>query len=250
MDKLIIHISGASGSGKSTLGNKFKTNFKDKIIVKDLDELLDDYFAEHFGKNSSYNLGDVNEELYQDYIDNYISKQTKPIIFVGLNDNFVDFYPKRKDIYYDVHATYGYYIDIDDDIIIKQKCMRFLDNIKSDTNVTDAIIDDNKKFIKVMIKSINTECNKTFIMIWINKWKNDYKRQGYKFMDRDEIYEDVTKILQRALTRSKSPKSKTPKSKTPKSKTPKSKSSTGGKKKRKTSKKYNKKNISRKNKKK
>ena len=37
-------------------------------------------------------------------------------------------------------------------------------------------------------------------MRWINKWKNDYRRWGYKFMDRDEIYEDVTNILQSVLT--------------------------------------------------
>jgi len=200
MDKLIIHISGASGSGKSFLGQKLTDLFGDKIIVKDLDELLDDYFAEHFGKNSSYNLGDVNEESYQDYIDNYISKQTKPIIFVGLNDNFIDFYPKRKDIYYDIHAKYKYYIDISDDIIIKQKCMRFLDNIKNDSNMTNDIVGDNIKFIKQMIKAVNTECNERYIMRWINKWKNDYKKHDYKFMDRNEIYQDVTNILQHALT--------------------------------------------------
>ncbi len=38
-------------------------------------------------------------------------------------------------------------------------------------------------------------------MKWINKWINDYKRQNYKFMDRDKIYENVTNILQHTLTK-------------------------------------------------
>jgi uridine kinase len=36
---MIIHISGPSGSGKSTLGGKLKEHFKNKIVVKDLDDL-------------------------------------------------------------------------------------------------------------------------------------------------------------------------------------------------------------------
>jgi len=42
MEHLIIHISGASGSGKTTLGNKLKEQFKNKIVVKDLDNLRDE----------------------------------------------------------------------------------------------------------------------------------------------------------------------------------------------------------------
>lgn len=129
MNNLIIHVSGSSGSGKTTLGNKLKEKFGNKIIVKDLDELLDEHFVYHFGKNTTYNLGDVDEKSYQKYIDNYINKEDKPIIFTGLNDNFVDFYPKRKNIYYNLHTiNHKYYIDINDNIIIRQKCERFLNN--------------------------------------------------------------------------------------------------------------------------
>jgi len=43
MNKLIIHISGASGSGKTTLGNILKQQFKNEIIVKDIDDLKKDF---------------------------------------------------------------------------------------------------------------------------------------------------------------------------------------------------------------
>jgi adenylate kinase family enzyme len=177
-DNLIIHVCGSSGSGKTTLGNKLKEKFKNKIIVKDLDELLDEHFVVHFGKNSLYNLGDVNEKLYQEYIDNYINKQSKPIIFVGLNDNFIDFYPKRKNIYYNLHnINHKYYIDIDNNIIVKQKCERFFNNIKNDITMMNGLITNNNKFIKQILKAFNTECNAKYIIKWINKWKKDYKNK-------------------------------------------------------------------------
>jgi hypothetical protein len=31
--------------------------------------------------------------------------------------------------------------------------------------------------------------------MWVNKWKKDYKKQGYQFMDRDQIVQEVIKIL-------------------------------------------------------
>jgi uridine kinase len=43
MNKIIIHISGASGSGKTTLGKKLKIYFQSSVIVKDLDELRDEF---------------------------------------------------------------------------------------------------------------------------------------------------------------------------------------------------------------
>ena len=199
--KMIIHVSGASGSGKTTLGNKLKEIFGNRIVVKDLDELLDEHLEDYFGKKS-FTYNDINEDTYQEYIDNYIDKlSNKPIVFVGLNDNFIDFYPKRKNIYYDVHPNYKYYIDIDDSIIVKQKCMRFLDNIKEDVNLMNDLVSNNHKFIKQISKAINTECNAKYILKWIDKWKKDYKKQGYQFMDREDILKEVSKILNDTLNK-------------------------------------------------
>jgi hypothetical protein len=195
MNKIIIHISGASGSGKTTLGNKIKDKFKNKIVVKDLDELLDEYLLDTFGKKR-YTYNDIDEKLYQKYIDNFIGKQKKPIIFVGLNDNFVDFYPSRKNIYYELYANNKFYINISDEIIIKQKCVRFLDNLKNDKLLMKKLIDDNKEFIKLVQNAMVTECDTTFIKKWTAKWKRDYKKQNYKFMTRENIFKEVVKILQ------------------------------------------------------
>ena len=126
-NKIIIHISGASGSGKTTLGNELKNELKNKAIIKDLDDLRDKFIKKFYGnKKWTY----INENEYQKYINTFISKQNKPIIFVGLNDNTI--YGKNKKLYYDLYSKYNYYIDIDYRVILKQKCLRLLNNIQND----------------------------------------------------------------------------------------------------------------------
>ena len=154
METLIIHISGASGSGKTTLGNKLKEQLKSKIIVKDLDILRDEFIKEFYG-NKKWTYIDENE--YQSYIDSYINKQKKPIIFVGLNDNTV--YGKNKNLYYNIHSQYNYYIDIDDMIIVKQKCIRLLNDIQTDKMAMEDLIKNNEKFVKKFTEAIKIECS-------------------------------------------------------------------------------------------
>jgi adenylate kinase family enzyme len=190
MENLIIHISGASGSGKTTLGNKLKEHFKSKIIVKDLDILRDEFIKEFYG-NKKWTYIDENE--YQSYIDDYINKQKKPIIFVGLNDNTI--YGKNKNLYYNVHSQHNYYIKIDDMIIVKQKCIRLLNDIQTDKMAMEDLVKNNEKFVKQFTKAIKIECSATQTIKQNNKWKKDYEKQDYKFMSRENIYKSVVKIL-------------------------------------------------------
>lgn len=110
---MIIHISGPSGSGKTFLGTKLKQHFKNKIVVQDLDNLRDEFIKSFYG-NKSWTY--IDEPEYQNYIDNYIKQQKKPIVFVGLNDNTI--FGKNKKLYYNVHSQHNYYIDIDDMTLI------------------------------------------------------------------------------------------------------------------------------------
>ena len=45
---MIIHISGPSGAGKTTLGNKLKEKYGNKIIVKDMDDLRQDFIKTRY----------------------------------------------------------------------------------------------------------------------------------------------------------------------------------------------------------
>lgn len=189
MENLIIHISGASGSGKTTLGNKLKEHFKSKIVVKDLDNLRDEHINKTYDTSKGWS---VDEVKYQKFINDYISKQKKPIIFVGLNDNHLG----TKKMYYNTHSQYNFYIDIDDMIIVKQKCLRMLtEEIPNDKYAMKDLVENNEKFIRGMKFAIDGACNLKKITKQNNKWKKDYEKQGYKVMSRENIFKSVVKIL-------------------------------------------------------
>jgi len=59
--KLVIHICGSSGSGKTTLGNKLRDKYGNKIKVKDLDNLRNNYLIKFC--NDNWNL--FNKKEYQ-----------------------------------------------------------------------------------------------------------------------------------------------------------------------------------------
>ncbi len=189
MDKLIIHICGASGSGKTTLGNKLEKYFKNKIVVKDLDSLRDEHIKESYDTSKGWS---VDEIKYQKFIDNFIKKQKKPIVFVGLNDNRLGI----KKIYYNVHAEHKFYIDIDAKTVLTQKCLRMLtEEIRNDKMAMKDLVDNNDRFIKGMKFAIDNACNLKVITKDNDKLKKDYKKQNYKFMSREKIYDFIIKIL-------------------------------------------------------
>ena len=189
MSKIIIHISGASGSGKTFLGNQLKELFGKKIIVKDLDDLRDEFIKIFYGdKKWTY----INEKEYQKFIDTFIDKQNKTIVFVGLNDNTV--YGKNKSLYYDLHSLYNYYIEIDDMIIVKRKCLRLLDDIQNDKMAMKDLVKNNQLFVKMFSQAIR-ECSAKETIKMNNKWKKDYEKQGYKLMSSENIFKNVVKIL-------------------------------------------------------
>jgi len=92
----------------------------------------------------------------------------------------------NKKLYYNVHSQYNYYIDIDDMLIVKQKCIRFLTDVLKDiVTKNKAIIrditEDSEKFVRLIKENIERECG-TKETLKINKmWKKDYEKQGYKF---------------------------------------------------------------------
>jgi ABC-type oligopeptide transport system ATPase subunit len=193
---LVIHISGASGSGKTTLGKKLEKKYGSKIVVKDIDDLRSEFIKEHYG-DKEWQV--IDKDAYQKFIDDYVEKINKPLIFVGLNNMFW----WHKDLYYNMHSTYNFYINLDNETILKHKCIRHLTDVLNDiTNNEKAInymIDENKNFIKSLTEGIKRECNASKIIENNEKWKKDYKKQKYKITSREEIYDSVCKILDKKI---------------------------------------------------
>lgn len=116
-------------------------------------------------------------------------------MLVGLNHMF--FHDKK--LYYDVHATHRFYIDIQDMQIVKQKCLRFLTDELQDIvkmkHVVDDITNDNTKFVKMISESIQRECGTKHTTKLNSMWKKDYAKQGYIFLSFDQIVNQVSAIL-------------------------------------------------------
>ena len=196
---MIIHISGPSGSGKTTLGNKLKEKFKNKIVVKDLDDLLFEFVM--IKEKSKYPVSTILKnwkEDYQKYIDKYIKNQNKPIIFVGLNidmNRIIGF--RKKELkppkaFYNIHADYKFYIDLPIEQILQQKFFR----------QTQKICDNKEKmFEKWLINPNRVNYQLEYLInisLWnkeTEKWNKLYKKKNYNFMDKENIYNNIVKLL-------------------------------------------------------
>jgi len=184
---LIIHICGLPGSGKSTLGERIREHFGTKIVVKDLDDLRDDFISEHYGSEP---FDKIDSVLYQKYIDAFVQETHKPIVFVGLNN--IPWWD--KDLYYNVHPTHTYYIDVPVSELLVRKCKRFFDNTLKGPAIED-LVKNNERFLHITKNGINAECGMASTTEEKERWDSYYKSHSYVFMDADLIYAKVVQII-------------------------------------------------------
>jgi hypothetical protein len=186
---MIIHISGPSGSGKTTLGNSLQKEFGKRIVVKDIDDLRTDFIKKYYG-NKKFDI--IDKEEYQKYIDGFVKKHSsKPLVLVGLN-HMPWWHPNH---YYDMHSTHDYFIDLDDETIVKQKCKRLLLDLANSEEDMKYLVDNNEKYIKNVSGAIAEECSLKKMVKLNKKWRKDYMKRDYKFMSREAIFKNVSKIL-------------------------------------------------------
>jgi adenylate kinase family enzyme len=188
---LVIHISGPSGSGKTTMGKKLEKRFGNNILIKDIDDLRAEFIKEYYGKKE---WSVIDKDAYQKFIDAFVKKQKKPIIFVGLNN--MPWW--HKDVYYNMHSNHNFYIDIDSKIVLKQKCARYLKdfgNITKDEMAMNDLENNNSRFVNMVKRGFDNECNEKKTLKMNNKWNRDYKKQGYNILPRNELYKEVSKII-------------------------------------------------------
>lgn len=190
---MIIHISGPSGSGKTTLGKAIKQKLKSRVLVKDLDDLRDEFKLKKYanelksGKNWS-----LDENKYQQYIYDFIKRNSRRnIVFVGLNDNPLG----KKKIFYDLCAEYKFYIELEPEYILKQKCIRLLNEIQNDKMAMEDLVNNNKIFVKRFQWEIKHECDKDALIKDKKNIERHYTRMDYKFMRRNDIFTKVIKLL-------------------------------------------------------
>lgn len=179
---LIVHICGPQGSGKSTLGKKLLEIYEDKIHIKDLDNLRDDF--------STSKKAD-----YQKYIDDYIEVHNdKPLIFTGLDADLClgSVEPSDDDKTYDLHTSHKFYISLPDEKILRQRFLRQITKLN----------DRKEWFFDTWLEKPEFINKKLFRFIDLNGWKKQmdncnelYKERGYEFKHPDVIFEKVKLLL-------------------------------------------------------
>lgn len=184
--KLIVHISGPQGAEKTTLGNKIKEKYKNSIIVKDLDDLFDDF-------NNQNKIKD-----YQHFIDNFIKNNSnKPLIITGLTAERCKGEMNNDDnTFYEINTEHKYLIEINENDILKQRFMRQVSKLNErKEKMFDAWLENNDEIQKKLFRFVN-----------ISKWKSNnvecnliHKEHGYKSMNRDDIYDIVCELINKRL---------------------------------------------------
>ena len=136
---------------------------------------------------------------------NELKKHFKNKIIVedldNLRDEFIKHYYGNKKWTYINEDEYQNYIDIDDTVIVQQKCIRLLNDIQNDEMALADLVHNNKKFVEKFTEAIKRECSAKETIKMNNKWKRDYERQGYRLMNRENIYKSVVKILNDAFSK-------------------------------------------------
>ena len=152
--------------------------------------MRNDFIKKNYG-NKRFDIIDKVE--YQKYIDNFVKQHSsKPLIFVGLNNHAPWWHINH---YYDMHSIYNYFIDLDDETILKQKCKRLLLKWATDEEEIKWLVSHNKRYIQSVSNAINLDCNLKKTYKLNNKWRKDYMEQGYIFMSREQIFKNVSNIL-------------------------------------------------------
>jgi hypothetical protein len=178
--KIVIHISGCQGSGKSTIGKILVQKYGDKIIVKDLDDLRDEFSKQIDIKN------------YNEYINNYINYNKKPIILTGLTaEKCLGLMNDDNDTFYEIKTKYRYFIHIDNNEVLRQRFYRQIDKL----------VERKEYFFNEWLINKKIQ-NKLFRFINLSQWEKNniecikiHKKYEYIFLNHEEIINQISKIL-------------------------------------------------------
>lgn len=198
---LVIHISGPLDSGTTTLGNKLRKKYGNQVVVQDIDDFKQDYIT----FKCTGNPDNWDDSAFQTYIDQYVAKNKKPLVFVGLS--IVPWDKPGHEVYYDMNSDYNFYIDIDDMEVVKQKCVRYiteqLPHQIQDESILSEItnVDQNQGAVDIISVMIDDHCGKKRTLAMNKICNTKYKELGYKFMSWYKIFVTVSEILDKELTK-------------------------------------------------
>jgi hypothetical protein len=141
--------------------------------VQDIDGLRTDY-----NEVKCKNGYEWTDDGLQAHIDEFIAKQKKPLVFIGLS--VLPWITTGPKVYYDMHSENNFYIDIDDMEVVKQRCLQFLVEdlpyIMSGDDASIGITDYNEDTVKTLSLMIEKKFGKEETLRMNKMWSKDYKK--------------------------------------------------------------------------
>ena len=195
----VIHISGVSGAGKTTLGYRLLDEYKDKIVIYNVDGIRRQFMLD----TGTIETDSFDKKLIERYIHKLMKNVKVPIIFIGINGHGKWSRENRDNyVFFNVNSTHNFCIDIDEKTLIRQKCHRFLDSVRSTymTSLqTHSLINSNDIFIRYIANDLLNSCDLERIVDMNKIWINYYKKNKYKFMSANDTYDSVKVIIDKFL---------------------------------------------------
>lgn len=188
----IIHIAACVGDREKELLDEFREKYnnagKSAYLCAHLDEFKDEYIREFYDLSTNWKL---DENHYQKYITNFIkNNRDKTIIFAGINDNHLG----TKKMYYEIYANKKYFLDTNDELLVKNRCAWLLNEINTD-KYKNQIIPNNESFMDTIINSLNHECRTANVSKQNADWRAYYKANNYEFLSVEEIRDKIIKNI-------------------------------------------------------
>jgi hypothetical protein len=170
---------------------KLKKYYKSKVIVKDLDDLFAEFMKLNTKKFSS--------KKYQNFIDIFINKHNKSIIFVGLNSEHL------TNKFYKLKPDYKFYIDLPVDINLKRHFLREIDEWTGwmqnrDKNILfNQLLNDENEVINGLTKSLTRQLKISEQKKFITSFNSHYTKEDYQFLSFMQIYNKIKSILKKII---------------------------------------------------
>jgi adenylate kinase family enzyme len=178
---IIVHISGAPGSGKTTLGKQLSKIKRSNVVIKDLDDLFDEFM-----EKIKYRF---DSKKYQKYIMSFLtkySKQKKNIILVGLNQD-----KGHTNKLYNLNATHKFYIDIEPEVLLERLFYREIVQIYRHRK---NIWKDYMKNPEITVSRLKHNIDISELEKENEKFDEVYERHEYDFLTISKIRSQLKKI--------------------------------------------------------
>jgi hypothetical protein len=117
-----------------------------------------------------------------------------PLVFVG--DTIATVHNVRDHgTFYNLRTVRRYFIDLDPATLLHQKYKRLLHHLSNSAKELPYLFSHNAQYLANVNKAFDDECNLEHTVADARRLAEAYRRQGYIFAFRDEIYNHVLEYL-------------------------------------------------------